>query len=159
MTPFAQLEKSAAIDLKGLGSIASRALKGFRSAPSDFASLVSGRGIPTVANELGTAGQAGNLIGHGMIGTGLLSGANALNDKLTKKPGGEQKPNGGHPLGAVHPDLKKQWEAQGTPNGPGYDRLREMMQIGMQSGMDTGGFTGSRPRMDALGRPWHPAMR
>ena len=109
MTPFAQLEKSASMQLwtrllqglPRLNSRISRAFKGFRKAPTDIASFATGRGMPAVAKELGRAGQLGNLAGHAAIATGTLMGAGPLMGAYKRLSGGSkdsEKPNRERPF-------------------------------------------------------------
>jgi hypothetical protein len=102
-------EKSA--NIARLGSQLSRAFKGLKAAPADFASLATGRGMPSVAKELGRAGQLGNLAGHAALQTGMFMGVNKLINGGAKDSTGEQKPNNGNALGAIHPDLKRMLDA------------------------------------------------
>lgn len=87
MTPFAQLEKSAGVNISQLGNLVSRAWKGFSRAPGDIASALSGRGMSSmseIGKELGRAGQIGNVVGTAGAAGGLLYGAQKFIDKLTK---------------------------------------------------------------------------
>jgi hypothetical protein len=159
VTPFAQLEKSAGINLARLGSQLSRAFKGFKAAPADFASFATGSGMPSVAKELGRAGQLGNLAGHGAITTGAVMGANKLLNGGSKDPTGEQKPNNGHALGAIHPDLKRKIDAgvatgiAGAQQDMGartisYEDFRKLMEKNKLEPGERG--TGLRPPSEPL---------
>lgn len=165
MTPFARLEKSAVINLARLGSTALRAFKGFKSAPSEFASALSGRGMPGIATELGRAGQLGNLAGHGMIGTGLFLGGNkAVNELMGERNSKNfyrpQKPNDGQRLGASHPDLKKRIledryvQREAASRGLSKDEAfaEFLKRYGSQGGTGQGGAMPEGMRFDAKPR-------
>jgi hypothetical protein len=144
---YPSAEKSA--NLARLGSQLSRAFKGLKAAPADFASLATGKGMPAVAKELGRAGQLGNLAGHAALQTGMFMGVNKLINGGAKDSTGEQKPNNGKALGAIHPDLKKMLEEQASaqPNmgdrAISYEDFRELMEKNKLKPGERG--TGLRP--------------
>ena len=153
MTPFAHLEKSARFNLSGISSglrrgfrsasesALGRGLRGAAHAPADvmhgLMGMFRGKGIETMAQRmagrehLGQAGALGSMAGVSALQGGMVGGAfNALT-------GGKQKAQpdaskGEQRMGAVHPDMQKMWDEQGTPNGPGHARWQEMLGTGMQ---------------------------
>jgi hypothetical protein len=154
-----QFEKNA-VNFVRLGSQLSRAFKGLKSAPKDLISVATGKGMPTVAKELGRAGRLGNLAGHAAIATGAVLGTNKLLNGGSKD---SKAPNRGRPISSgQHPlDLRMQegLEAGRDAASRGLSKeeaIAEFME--KHRGMGGSGQGGAMPkgmRFDARPRDWN----
>jgi hypothetical protein len=154
-----QFEKNA-VNFARLGSQLSRAFKGLKSAPKDLISVATGRGVPSLAKELGRAGQLGNLAGHAAIATGSLMGANELLNGGSKD---SKAPNRGRPISSgQHPlDLRMREGLEAgrdaASRGLSKDEALEefMKRYGGMGGSGQGGSIPKGMRFDARPRDWN----
>ena len=153
MTPFAQLEKSAGLNLSsligglgrfGIGDKLTRFGKGFARTPSEFASFVSGKGLSRPAAELGRAGRLGELTSLGlMLSTPAAAGA-GIASVLKPVPAKDQRLGPANMSKDQLENIQRAAERdaplgiQVARDGFGRlhsERMREIAERGMQAGI------------------------